>query len=135
MLLFIQCATRGEGLAARRRATHARCSRPLTQPRRSSSNNRPDLICAHAAPCWSSSQRPLQRDNWPVTNVSVHASLVKLHRFFSQREILCHKCSCVDFDVHGPSVHADGALRLRRPVKSQRLRPEVGACQDQPVMS
>lgn len=49
---------------------------------------------------------------------------------------LWHKCSCVDFDVHGSTVSADGVFSLpRRPVKSQCLRQEVGACQDQPMMS
>lgn len=49
---------------------------------------------------------------------------------------LWRKRSCLDFDVHGPTVGADGAFRLlRRPAKSQSLRQEVRACQDQPMMS
>lgn len=49
---------------------------------------------------------------------------------------LWRKCSCVEFDVHGPTIIADGVFSLpRQPVKSQRLRQEVGACQDQPMMS
>lgn len=62
-------------------------------------------------------------------------TLVKFQIFVPTGD-LWHKCSCVDFDVHGSTVSADGVFSLpRRPVKSQCLRQEVGACQDQPMMS
>lgn len=64
-------------------------------------------------------------------------TLVKLHFFFFvPMGDLWRTCSCIDSDVHGPTVSADGVFGLpRRPVESQRWRPEVGACQDQPMMS